>query len=153
VAIDETFQREYAEKVLAWFRSGFTDQGAMPFTKLRDYGGMFDLNNELLKLRPKTRLAREAGIRLASEATEVGDVEQLDGGPQAAAERARLHPERRAEQFRRRAPFATGSSGCPAFHAIYRHAVRMHDALEALLRRERRDHRVLIDPPLLCGRR
>ncbi len=42
VTWDEVFQREYGTRVLAWFRSGFRDQGAMNYNDLYLYGGLFD---------------------------------------------------------------------------------------------------------------
>lgn len=43
VSYDEDAQRIYGDYILAWFRSGFTDQNAMHFRDLYLYGGMFDL--------------------------------------------------------------------------------------------------------------
>jgi hypothetical protein len=43
ITFDEEFQREYGERVLAWYRSGFTDRGAMHYLDLYLYGGLFDL--------------------------------------------------------------------------------------------------------------
>lgn len=39
---DEPFQSEYGERVLNWYRSGFTDHGAMEFENLYLYGGLFE---------------------------------------------------------------------------------------------------------------
>jgi hypothetical protein len=48
VTFDEVFQRRYGEKVMAWFRSGFTDDSAMRYKNLRYYGGLFDLSGQWL---------------------------------------------------------------------------------------------------------
>jgi hypothetical protein len=40
---DEQVQLEYGDLVLAWFRSHFTDQGALTYANLYLYGGLFDL--------------------------------------------------------------------------------------------------------------
>jgi hypothetical protein len=47
VTWDEIFQREYGERVLAWFQSGFRDQGALTYSDLYLYGGLFDLLAQL----------------------------------------------------------------------------------------------------------
>ncbi|MEY4582774.1 MAG: hypothetical protein RL701_7477 [Pseudomonadota bacterium] len=43
VTWDEPVQLEYGNLILAWFRSGFVDRGAMVFNNLYLYGGLFDL--------------------------------------------------------------------------------------------------------------
>jgi hypothetical protein len=39
---DEGFQLQYGQRVLAWFRSGFRDRGALEYLDLYLYGGLFD---------------------------------------------------------------------------------------------------------------
>jgi hypothetical protein len=45
---DEEAQATYGELVLAWFRSGFGDDGALGFRNLYLYGGLFDAPAQLL---------------------------------------------------------------------------------------------------------
>jgi Dolichyl-phosphate-mannose-protein mannosyltransferase len=42
VSYDENAQRNYGDLILRWFRSGFTDEGAMHYRDLYLYGGLFD---------------------------------------------------------------------------------------------------------------
>ncbi len=42
VTWDEGFQLQYGQRVLAWFRSGFRDRGALEYLDLYLYGGLFD---------------------------------------------------------------------------------------------------------------
>ncbi|HKP61653.1 MAG TPA: hypothetical protein VJV78_33215 [Polyangiales bacterium] len=42
VTWDEGFQLQYGQRVLAWFRSGFQDRGALEYLDLYLYGGLFD---------------------------------------------------------------------------------------------------------------
>jgi hypothetical protein len=42
VSYDEYAQRHYGDLILQWFRSGFTDHGAMQYRDLYLYGGLFD---------------------------------------------------------------------------------------------------------------
>lgn len=44
---DEEFHSGYGELVLAWFRSGFHDDGALSYRNLYLYGGFFDLVAQL----------------------------------------------------------------------------------------------------------
>src|ERR1700742_428932 len=41
VTWDEEVQREYGDRILAWFRSGFHDRSATDFKNLYFYGGLF----------------------------------------------------------------------------------------------------------------
>ncbi len=45
---DEEFQSVYGELVLAWFRSGFSDQAALVYKNLYLYGGFFDVLAQLV---------------------------------------------------------------------------------------------------------
>ena len=44
---DEEFHSVYGEYVLAWFQSGFRDEGALGYRNLHLYGGFFDLLAQL----------------------------------------------------------------------------------------------------------
>jgi hypothetical protein len=43
ITLDEQLQVNYGDRVLAWFRSGFTDRRALDYRNLYLYGGWFDL--------------------------------------------------------------------------------------------------------------
>jgi hypothetical protein len=48
IGYDEVAHRRYGDLVLAWFESGFQDQGAMRFRDLHFYGGLFDALSQLV---------------------------------------------------------------------------------------------------------
>jgi hypothetical protein len=48
ISWDECKQLEYGERLLAWYRSGFTDRSSFTYVDLYLYGGLFDLPAKLV---------------------------------------------------------------------------------------------------------